>query len=102
MTGLFGYRLRPELGATFETAATLVDAAMRGLVITALSMPEVATYRAQASPFGAAGTDEWSLPALGLASIASSFLEPDPAVEWDAGRIARVRRALADLAVPDA
>lgn len=102
LTGLFGYRLRPELGATFETAATLVDAAMRGLVITALSMPEVATHRAQASPFGAAGTDEWSLPALGLASIASAFLEPDPVVEWDAGRIASVRRALADLAVPDA
>jgi AcrR family transcriptional regulator len=102
VAGLFGYRLRPELGATFETAATLVDAAMRGLVITALSMPEVAAYRVQASPFGAAGTDEWSLPALGLASIASSFLEPDSAVEWDAERVASVRRALADLAVPDA
>jgi hypothetical protein len=65
-------------------------------------MPEVATYRAQASPFGAAGTDEWSLPAMGLVGIGSAFLEPDPAVEWNAERIARVRRALADLAVPDA
>jgi AcrR family transcriptional regulator len=102
LAGLFGYRLRPERWATFETAATLVDAAMRGLVITALSMPEVATHRVQASPFGAAASDEWSLPALGLASIASSFLEPDPAVEWDAERIAIVRRALDDLAVPDA
>ncbi len=102
LTGLFGYRLRPELGATFETVATLADATMRGLVITALSMPEVATYRAQASPFGAAGADEWSLPAMGLVGIGSTFLEPDPAVEWHAERIAGVRRALADLAVPDA
>ena len=102
LVGLIGYRLRPELGVTFETAATLVDSAMRGLVITALSMPEVATYRAMARPLGAASTDEWSLPGLALASIALAFLEPDPAVEWDAERIASVRRALADLTFPDA
>ncbi len=101
VAGLFGYRLRPEIVATFETVAMVVDATMRGLVMTALSLPDIASHQTQASPFGAAGTDEWSLPALGLASIASSFLEPDPAVEWDAGRIAGVRRALADLAVPD-
>jgi AcrR family transcriptional regulator len=101
LVGLIGYRLRPELGATFETAATLVDGAMRGLVITALSMPEVATYRARARPFGVASTDEWSLPGLALASIALAFLEPDPAVEWDAERIANARQALAGLAIPD-
>jgi AcrR family transcriptional regulator len=101
LTGLIGYRLRPELGATFETAATLVDSAMRGLVITALSVPELATYRAPARPLGAASTDEWSLPGLALASIALAFLEPDPAVEWDAERIARVRRAMADLETPE-
>ena len=102
LVGLIGYRLRPELGATFETAATLVDSAMRGLVITALSMPEVATYRALARPLGAASTDEWSLPGLALASMALAFLEPDPAVEWDAERIASARLALADLTIPDA
>lgn len=101
LAGVFGYRLRPELGATFETVATLVDATMRGLVITALSMPEIANYRAQARPFGAAGTAEWSLPAMGLVGIGSTFLEPDPAVEWDAERIVRVRRAMADLAAPE-
>jgi len=101
MVGLLGYRLRPELGATFETAATLVDSAMRGLVITALSMPEVAAYRAQASPFGAEKADEWSLPGLALGSMALAFLEPDPAVEWDPERLASVRQALAGLALPD-
>jgi hypothetical protein len=75
---------------------------MRGLVITALSMPEVATYRARARPYGAARTDEWSLPGLALASMALAFLEPDPAVQWDAERIASVRQALAALAIPDA
>jgi AcrR family transcriptional regulator len=96
LAGLLGYRLRPELGATFETVAMLVDATMRGLVITALSMPEVAESRVSASPFGAAGTAEWSLPAMGLTSIASAFLEPDPAAEWDAQRIAGITAALAE------
>jgi len=111
LTALFGYRLRPGSGITFEAVATLLSAAMRGLVVMALSSPEVAGQRIEASPFGASARAEWSLPALGLGGIASAFLEPDPAVEWDAERIAAVRQALAaltplipltPLALPDA
>lgn len=40
------------------------------------------------------------MPALGPAGIAWAFLEPDPAVEWNAKRIAAVRQALAALVVP--
>jgi AcrR family transcriptional regulator len=101
LAGLFGYRLRPELGATFSTLATLLDATMRGLVIMALSTPELTAHRAQASPFGAVGQDEWSLPAMGVASTASAFLEPDPTIAWDHERLATVRRALAAIALPD-
>jgi len=101
LAGLFGYRLRPESGATFQTLAALLDATMRGLVVMALSMPEVASYRAQASPFGAATQDHWSLAALGAASVASALLEPDPAIEWDGERLARVRQGLSSLTIPD-
>ncbi len=101
LAGLFGYRLRPELGATFETVAALLDAAMRGLVLQALSEPELARRRAMAGPFGAAAEDEWSLAALGAASIALTFLEPDPAIEWDQERLARVRQSLTSLSFPD-
>jgi AcrR family transcriptional regulator len=97
LTHLFGYRLRPETGSTFEDLAALLDATMRGLVITALSMPERAEHRTPASPFGAAAEAEWSLPALGMASIASAFIEPDPDVRWDADRIASVRQTLTSL-----
>jgi hypothetical protein len=38
---------------------------------------------------------------MGLASIASAFLEPDPAIEWDGERIARVRHALSRPALLD-
>jgi AcrR family transcriptional regulator len=100
LAGLLGYRLRPEAGVTFEVLATLLDAAIRGLVIMALSTPGIAAHRVQARPAGAVATDEWSLPALGLAGVASAFLEPDPAIEWDGERIARTGRALSDLAVP--
>ncbi len=102
LTALFGYRLRPGSGITFEALATLLSATMRGLVVMALSSPEVAGQRIEASPFGASAPGEWSLPALGLGGIASAFLEPDPVVEWDAERIAAVRQALAALALPDA
>ncbi|MHB1739689.1 MAG: TetR/AcrR family transcriptional regulator [Actinomycetes bacterium] len=100
LTGLLGYRLRPELGATFETVATLVSAHMRGLIVMALSTPDIAAHRLQASPFGAASAEEWSLAAMGMASIASAFLEPDPGIEWDEERLASVRRALSSWVVP--
>jgi AcrR family transcriptional regulator len=101
LAGLFGYRLRPESGATFQTLAALLDATMRGLVVMALSMPDLATHRTQASPFGAATRDEWSLAALGAASIASALLEPDPTIEWDDERLARLRQGLSRLSLPD-
>ena len=101
MADLFGYRLRPELGATFQSLATLLSATMRGLVIMAMSVPDIAAHRAQASPFGAAGTDEWALPAVALAGIATTFLEPDPAIKWDDERLASVQGALASLDLPD-
>jgi len=94
LAGLLGYRLRPETGVSFETIATLLGATMRGLVIEALARPELARHRVQASPFGAATADEWSLPALGLASIGAVFLEPDPAFEWDDQKLTRIRQLL--------
>jgi AcrR family transcriptional regulator len=102
LAGLFGYRLRPEFGATLDTVVTLVDATMRGLVIMALPTPGIATHRTVAAPFGAAAPDEWSLPALGIASIGSAFLEPDPAIEWDDERLAQVRQALTTVTAPEA
>ncbi len=102
LTGLFGYRLRPELRVSFETMATMLHATMRGLVITALAEPGIATHRVQASPFGAAGTAEWSLAAIGIASIASAFLEPDPGIEWDDERFANVQQALRSWIAPPA
>jgi AcrR family transcriptional regulator len=94
LAGLFGYRLRPELSTSFETLATLLSAMMRGLVITALSRPEVATHRTPASPSGAAGMEDWSLAAIGIAGLAMAFLEPDPATEWDDDRLAEIHRVL--------
>ncbi|MFI5588422.1 hypothetical protein ACIA5G_25445 [Amycolatopsis sp. NPDC051758] len=97
---LFGYRLRPELGSTFETVATLVSATARGLILMALSTPDLAGRRIPARPFGAAATEDWSLPALGIAGTALAFLEPDPEVSWDDDRIEAVRAAVNSLSMP--
>jgi AcrR family transcriptional regulator len=102
LTTLAGGRLRPGSGITFETMATLLTATMRGMVVTALSLPDVGNGRITASPFGAAEPGEWSLPALGLAGLAWACLEPDPEITWDAERIASVRQALAEWARPEA
>ncbi|HTT88271.1 MAG TPA: hypothetical protein VMF65_01870 [Acidimicrobiales bacterium] len=101
MAGLFGYRLRPELGASYEVLATLVSAFSRGLVLMSLSMPDLVEERLTAAPFGAAATEQWSLAATGMAAVGFAFFEPDPAVEWGSERVAMVRQALASLrAVP--
>lgn len=97
LAGLLGYRLRPEVQGSFEMIASLASATLRGLVIMALSTPEIASRRIQARPFGAAQTAEWSQVALTAASIAFAFLELDPTIEWDDGRLAEVRRALGSL-----
>jgi AcrR family transcriptional regulator len=97
LAGLLGYRLRPEMGATFTDLAALLDATMRGLVMMAQSMPELGEQRAAARPLAAGATAGWSMPALGLAGVAWALIEPDPDVEWDSGRIARISDALAAL-----
>lgn len=93
-TGLLGFRLRPQAGVTFETLAALVDAAMRGLVMTALTAPDITAQHVTAQPFDAPEAGDWSLPALGLGAIATAFLEPDPEFTWDSRRANAVRDAL--------
>jgi hypothetical protein len=63
----------------------------------ALSTPEVASRRIKARPFEMARAAEWSPAAITAAGIAFAFLEPDPTIEWDDGRLAEVRRALGSL-----
>jgi hypothetical protein len=43
---------------------------------------------------------DWSLTALGLASIAMTFIEPDPSVVWNEGRLTTVRQAFESLEAP--
>ena len=100
LAALFGYRMKPDLGASFETMATLLSATMRGLVIMALSEPALLGDRTPARPFGSGAVREWSLAALGVTSIATSFLEADESIDWDAERLDRVRRELASWQLP--
>jgi len=100
LAGLFGYRIRPETGASFETLIVLVDATLRGLVIMAQPVPGIAASLVSGHPFGAVTAREWSLPALGAGSVATAFLEPDPAVTWDGGRVARIRELLSSPVPP--
>jgi len=94
MADLLGLRLRPEVGATYETLASLLSTSLRGLVLMALATPDVATRRITARPFGTGESSEWSLVALAAASIAYGLLEPDPAFTLGEERLAAIRGAL--------
>ncbi|WP_174720155.1 TetR/AcrR family transcriptional regulator [Cryobacterium sp. TMT2-15-1] len=94
---LTGYRLKPELNATYETLARLLTATSRGMVILARATPDIATSRILTDPFGTGEITEWSLPALGLGSVAFTFLEPDPTVEWNEERSAAASQTLESL-----
>ncbi|HEY6738189.1 MAG TPA: hypothetical protein VI076_05015 [Actinopolymorphaceae bacterium] len=94
LTGLLGLRLRPDLGITFEAFATLANAFVRGLVLSAPTNPDLVNRRTVANPFGAPESAEWSDPALGMAALATAFIEPDPDVTWDDHRTDELRQAL--------
>jgi AcrR family transcriptional regulator len=94
LAGVLGLRLRPEVDASFETIANLVSAVARGLVLMSLASPDIATRPIKARPFGASEAAEWSPAAIALTSIATTFLEADPAVVWDTKRLAGIRKAL--------
>ncbi len=97
---LLGYRLRPSLGAaTFQTLAVLLNASLRGMLITASSSPEL-TQPLKAAPFTSSQSAEWSPPAVALGAIATIFLEPDPAIIWDEQRTTAIHHALATWPPP--
>lgn len=81
VAGLLGYWLQPELGATFETMAGLLNATMRGMVLMAPTIPDIVTRRSESKLFGTAAPAEWSQPALVIATITLGFLEPGLTME---------------------
>lgn len=97
---LLGYRLRPELNATFDNLASLTSAVLRGMAVIAAPAPDIAMRRLSSAPFGTVPA-EWSPPALGAASIVLAFIEPDPTIEWDEDRITAVRAELQAGSLPN-
>ncbi|GAA2987474.1 TetR/AcrR family transcriptional regulator [Streptosporangium longisporum] len=94
IAGAMGYRLRPGSGGGFTVIATLAGATMRGLVLMALSDPELLTRRVSADPTAAGAHADWTLVGLAAACIATTFLEPDPDVTWDGERVASLHALL--------
>lgn len=94
---LLGYRIRPEMGASFEQLATLLNATFRGLLLMAPTVPELGSVPLRAKPFGASDTADWSQAAVAVAAIETAFLEPDPEVDWTPARIAEVSQRLRSM-----
>jgi hypothetical protein len=90
--GMFGLRLRSGVVMSYEDLAHLIHAIGRGLVIKTLSSPELARRRVEGALYGEA--EAWSLAALGLFGVVSTWLEPDPEIVWDRARIDELRKRL--------
>ncbi|MDN5852645.1 MAG: TetR/AcrR family transcriptional regulator [Actinomycetia bacterium] len=89
---LMGYRIRPELNADAETVIAVTMPLVRGAIIMAPAAPEITARSVHANPFGASGEAEWSPVAVAMASISLTYIEPDPAIEWDDERVEQVRQ----------
>ncbi|MFD7532770.1 hypothetical protein ACFV8E_35095 [Streptomyces sp. NPDC059849] len=98
LAALFGLRLRPCLHTSFDELATHLNATMRGFVLTAMARPDLARRQPKSGVLDTNATADWSPPALGVAATALAYLEPDPAVTWDARHVAAVRDALPTMA----
>jgi AcrR family transcriptional regulator len=94
VASLLGYRPNQAAGGSFQLIATLASAVMRGLALMALSNEELLTRTVHGNPTGASYSADWSPIGAAAASIAATFLEPDPDVVWDDERLANLRNLL--------
>lgn len=98
---LLGYRTRPGSGGDFRVIATLAGAAVRGLLLMALSDPGLPARRVPADPTASGAPADWSLLGLAAAGLAVTFLEPDPDIHRHADRLASLRALLRQDTTPD-
>ena len=89
-----GLRVRTDTDANFHSIATLASATVRGLILMSPTNPEIDSRRFLANPFGAPEAAEWTMPALGLATMVLSFLETDPDVHWGDHAIEKLRKEI--------
>lgn len=88
LPGLLGYRLVPWLDEEtgFLLMADAVGALMTGLAARAGVVAERPTRLLRA--FGSTVEAPWTTEAYALVATLLAYLQPDPAVPWDAGRAA--------------
>lgn len=77
---LLGMRLVPPLAGDdgYTLVARAVSAASTGFAVSALADPGLVRATRPLAPFGSTRTAPWSVPALTLAGIVLTHLEPDP------------------------
>ncbi len=79
MLQVLGYRIRPSLEeVTTLTIAQLGAAVIEGLTLNHHADPNGMKQQLQVDPFTTGEVADWSLPALGFASVAMQMIEPDP------------------------
>lgn len=88
-TSAVGYRLvRPLSGPTgFDLMSVTTGATMFGMLTKGDVHSAAATKPRKLRAFGSTKAAEWHPATYATAALVLSFIEPDPGVEWTAGRI---------------
>ncbi len=99
---LLGYRLVAPLEDPdgYELLAYAVGSTYTGLIIRALSDPDLLTHKRPLQPPGAPHPDDWSTAALIATTTFLAFIEPDPTSTWTDNHITETLAALKELATP--
>lgn len=97
LADLVGYRPAGGLSREdgFRVLAEALGVMSTGLLVRALAARSSAVEVVEAAPLGTTTTRPWTLPALVVTTVTFAFLEPDPAVIWDRGRVELVRAGVA-------
>lgn len=95
---LAGYRLRRPDPQAWQRLSLTVGAVATGMLIRGYSDPEAVIGTSELAAFGCTIPAHWSTSTLASVGILLDAVEPDPAVVWDAGRVAALRARVGDAA----
>jgi AcrR family transcriptional regulator len=93
---ILGYRLRDPHTSDWDQLSLTIAAVSTGMLIRGYSDPEAVTTTVEDAAFDSSHAARWSPATRSLVGVVLGATEPDPAVTWDAERIAPLRAQLAN------
>lgn len=95
---LVGYRLRRPDPQAWQRLSLTVGAVATGMLVRGYSDPDAVLGTSELAAFDSTRPAPWSVATLAAVGVLLDAVEPDPAVVWDAERVAALRARVGDAA----